>query len=108
MFSDWREMVYPQVAVTLGRVLAPKPADPDDVRISLAAARAYEGGDRLDDVAAPTLVFGGTDDPFFPESVLRETAAGIPEAELTLVRGGKHGAFHERKPAVRFPGARVP
>jgi pimeloyl-ACP methyl ester carboxylesterase len=99
MFSDWRALVYPQVAVTLGRVLAPKPADPDDVRVSLEAARAYDGADVLDDIETPTLVFGGTEDPFFPESILRETSAGIPGAELTLVRGGKHGAFHERKPA---------
>lgn len=99
MFSDWRAAVYPSLAVTLGRFLAPKPADPDDVRISLEASREYDGTDLLGDIEAPTLVFGGTEDPFFPEAVLRETAAGIPEADLTLVHGGKHGAFHEQKPA---------
>ena len=99
MFSDWRAAVYPPVALTLGRVLAPRPADPDDVRISLEAIREFDGRDLLGDVEAPTLVFGGTEDPFFPEALLRETAAGIPGAELTLVHGGKHGAFHEQKPA---------
>lgn len=99
MFSDWRSMVYPGVAVTLGRFLAPTPADPDDVRISLEAAREFDGQDLLADVEAPTLVFGGTEDPFFPESVFRQTAEGIPDADLALVRGAKHGAFHEWKPA---------
>lgn len=99
MFSDWRQAVYPPVALTLGRVVGPKPADPEDVRVSLAAIRAFDGAGLLGDVELPALVFGGTADPYFPEETLRETAAGIPHAELTLVHGGKHAAFHEQKPA---------
>lgn len=99
MFSDWRAAVYPSLAVTVGRAIAPRPADPEDVRVSLEAIRSFDGGGLLGDVRAPTLVFGGTDDPYFPEGTLRETAAGIPDAELTLIDGGRHAAFHERKPA---------
>lgn len=97
MFSDWRAAVYPVLAETVGRAFAPRPADPDDVRVSLAAIRSFDGADLLGDVRAPTLVFGGTDDPYFPEATLREVVAGIPDAELTLIDGGKHAAFHERK-----------
>lgn len=97
MFTDWRRFVYPQFAVTAGRFVTPKPADPSDVLVSLDAAGAFDATDRLDEVAAPTLVFGGTDDPYFPEHVLESTADGIPDAELSSVRGGKHGAYHERK-----------
>lgn len=99
MFSDWRQAVYPPLAATVGRAVAPRPADPDDVDVSLEAIRAFDGADLLGDVEAPTLLFGGTEDPYFPEETLRETAAAVPEAELTLVHGGKHAAFHERKPA---------
>lgn len=96
-FTDWRGVWYPTVALTAGRLLPPRPAVPDDVRVSLEAVGAFDASDRVADVEAPTLVFGGTDDPFFPESVLAETAASIPNAELAVVPGGKHGAFHERK-----------
>lgn len=102
MFSDLRAVTYPPLARTLGRFVLPKPAVPSDVAVSLDAIEAYDATDRLGDVAAPTLVFGGADDPYFPESILRRTADGIPDSELDLVRGGKHGAFHERK--WRFDG----
>ena len=38
----------------------------------------------------PTLVLGGRDDPFFPEPVLRATAAAIPGARVEVHAGG-HG-----------------
>lgn len=97
MFSDWRAATYPPLAMTAGRYVLPKPADPRDVLVSLDAIAAYDATDRLDEVSVPTLVFGGTEDPYFPPSVLETTAAGIPEAELALAAGGKHAAFHERK-----------
>jgi pimeloyl-ACP methyl ester carboxylesterase len=96
MFSDWRAVSYPPLAVTLGRVLQPEPAVPTDVTISLDAIREYDATDRLDGVEAPTLVFGGTDDPYFPEPILDRTADGIPDADRSVVRG-RHAAFHERK-----------
>lgn len=96
MFSDWRAASYPPLALTLGRLVLPRPAVPSDVSVSLAAIREYDAADRLDAVEAPTLVFGGSDDPYFPEAILAETADGIPDADLSVVRG-RHGAFHERK-----------
>ena len=99
MFSDWRQAAYPPLAVTVGRAVAPRPADPGDVHVSLEAIRAFDGRDLLGDVRTPALVFGGTADPYFPEETLRSTADAIPEADLTLVHGGKHAAFHEQKPA---------
>ena len=38
----------------------------------------------------PTLILGGRDDPFFPEPVLRATAAAIPGAQVEVHAGG-HG-----------------
>lgn len=97
MFADWRAVSYPPIVRTAGRILLPSPAVPTDVQVSLDAVRAFDAADRLAAIDSPTLVFGGTDDPYFPEAILRRTAAGIPDAELATIRGGKHAAFHERK-----------
>lgn len=97
MFSDGRAMVYPPTILTVGRLVLPRPAVPADVRRSLEFIRAFDGCDRLAAIDHPTLVFGGERDPYFTADRARETAAGIPNAELELVPGAKHGAFHERK-----------
>lgn len=99
-FADWRGVAYPAFLTTAGRFLPqPVPAVPSDVSVSLAAILDYDGGDDLDAIECPTLVVAGDRDPYFPVEVVRETAEGIPHAELALVRGAKHGAFHERKVA---------
>lgn len=97
MFAGWRRVAYPPLVRTVGRVLQPRPAVPADVRVSLAAILAYDGCDRLDEIEHRTLVVGGDRDPYFTADLMRETAEGIPDARLSLVRGGRHGAFHERK-----------
>lgn len=97
MFSDWRAVSYPPLALTAGRLVMPRPADSTDVTASLSAVEAFDATDHLGDVEAPTLVFGGTDDPFFPAPVLEETAANLPDAELATIAGGRHGAYHEFK-----------
>lgn len=97
MFAQSRSVAYPSLVLTLGRLVAPRPAVPADVEISLDAVDAFDATDRLDAIDAPTLVFGGTADPFFPEPVLSATADGITDARRSFAPGAKHGAFHERK-----------
>lgn len=97
LYSDVRAITYPPLIQSGGRFPLPEPADPADVWRSLEFILDFDGCDRLDTIAQPTLVFGGERDPYFTAPVVRETAAGIPNAELTLAPGGKHGAFHERK-----------
>ncbi|WP_049928470.1 alpha/beta fold hydrolase [Halopiger goleimassiliensis] len=97
MFADGRAVAYPPWLLTIGQFLQPRPADPDDVLRSLEFIRSFDGCDALGDVHQPTLVFGGERDPYFTPDRTRETAAGIPNAELELVPGAKHGAYHERK-----------
>lgn len=96
-YSDLRSVTYPPFIHTIGRFVLPRPADPDDVRLSLEAILDYDGRAELADVEHPTLVIGGSRDPYFTADVLRETADGVPDARLVLIRGAKHGAFHERK-----------
>lgn len=97
MFSDWRSLSYPPLLRTLWRPFLPRPADPADVERSFEAIRSYDGTGGLAGIEPSTLVFGGDRDPYFTPRVLRETADGIPDAELSLVPGAKHAAFHERK-----------
>ena len=97
MFTDGRALTYPLFLQTIGRGLQPRPADPADVRRSLQFVLEFAACDRLSELERPTLVFGGERDPIFPPDRTRETAAAIPDAELELVPGVKHGAFHERK-----------
>lgn len=97
MFSDARSLVYPPLIQTAGRFVLPRPADPDDVSRSFEAILEYDGRDDLGDIERPTLVIGGDRDPYFTADVQRETADGIPDGTLSFIRGGKHGAFHERK-----------
>lgn len=95
MFSGWRRYAYPPWLRGWG--FLPRPAVPSDVWNSLDAALAHDSTDSLGEVEIPALVFGDERDPFFPEPILRETAAGLPDATLEVVPAGKHGAFHERK-----------
>ncbi|WP_265111783.1 alpha/beta fold hydrolase [Halosolutus halophilus] len=97
MFSDGRAITYPPMIRTIGRALLPRPAEPADVWRSLEMILGYDGCDRLDDIDQPALVFGGERDPYFTARLARETAAELPNGDLELVPGAKHGAFHERK-----------
>lgn len=98
MFPDWRRLVYPPLTASVGHFTLPKPASPADAWISIEAILDYDGRDDVDEIDAPTLVIGGEADRFFPPSIAEETVETIPEAELELIEGAKHGAFHTHKP----------
>ncbi|GAA1823322.1 alpha/beta fold hydrolase [Microlunatus capsulatus] len=84
------------------------PADPDEVRrragegwdrdhdpagVGRQLAAIYASGDRtarLADVAVPTLVLHGADDPLIDVSGGRATAAAVPGAELVVLDGMGH------------------
>jgi pimeloyl-ACP methyl ester carboxylesterase len=55
---------------------------------ALADSDAVSG--RLDEIAVPTLVLHGTEDPLFPYAHAQALAAGIPEARLVPLRGVGH------------------
>ena len=67
-------------------------ADPSDLIVTITAEDAHDFRDRLAEIAAPTLVIAGADDPFYTEALFRETAAGIPGALLILYPGMGHPA----------------
>jgi pimeloyl-ACP methyl ester carboxylesterase len=79
------------------------PATPEDLLTSVDASLAHDGRDVLPDVAVPTLVVGGTDDPFFTEAGFRDAARRLPDGRLALLDGVGHEAVVEHADA--FDGA---
>lgn len=68
------------------------PQNPSDLVITIEAEDKHNFKNRLAEIAAPTLVMAGTEDPFYTESLFRETAAGIPNARLILYEKMGHPA----------------
>lgn len=74
----------------LGLLGAPK--DPSDLVVTIEAEDKHDFKDRLAQITAPTLVVAGDKDPFYTETLFRETAEGIPNARLILYKGMGHPA----------------
>jgi pimeloyl-ACP methyl ester carboxylesterase len=66
-----------------GRLVFKVPSDPQDFLTTLEADLNHDTTGRLDEISTPTLIIGGSEDPFFSESLLRETAEKIPDAPCT-------------------------
>ena len=81
----------------LGRFVIGKPENPSDFLVTLEADLNHDTTGRLGEISAPTLIVGGSEDPFFSESLLRETAEKIPDAILHFYDGVGHGVPKERK-----------
>jgi pimeloyl-ACP methyl ester carboxylesterase len=101
--QDWRSLrggllasaVDGPVATWLARLLGgsgrdPDPTDVSDFTAAVAAVLRHDATGALHGITMPTLILGGRDDPFFPEPVLRATAAEIPDAHVEVHAGG-HG-----------------
>jgi len=80
-----------------GRLVLGAPSDPSDFLTTLEADLGHDTTGRLGEISAPTLVVGGSEDPFYPEPLLRETAEEIPNATLRVYGGAGHGVPKERK-----------
>ena len=65
---------------------------PADFLVSADACLAHDGWSRLSEIAAPTLVVGGTADPFFDADDFRATAERLPAGSLSLLDGVGHEA----------------
>ena len=68
------------------------PKDLSDLVITIAAEDRHNFKDRLSEITAPALVVAGDRDPFYSETLFRETAEGIPHARLILYQGMGHPA----------------
>ena len=81
----------------IGRFVLRVPSDPSDFLTTLEADLNHDTTGRLNEISAPTLIIGGSEDPFFSEGLLRETAGKIPDAALRVYEGVGHGVPKERK-----------
>lgn len=73
--------------------------DASDMLAVIRAEDAFDVGDRLHRITAPTLVVGGDRDGFCSPDLLRETARRIPEARLVLCPGRGHAGVLTYGPA---------
>jgi pimeloyl-ACP methyl ester carboxylesterase len=80
-----------------GRFVIGTPKNPSDFLTTLEADLDHDTTERLTEISAPTLIIGGSEDPFFSDSLLRETAEKIPDATLHVYEGVGHGVPKERK-----------
>ncbi len=71
------------------------PANDAGVAAQLAAAIGHDAGDRLKEIAAPTLVIAGAADRLVPPENSRRIAERIPRARLVLLPGAPHRLFAE-------------
>jgi pimeloyl-ACP methyl ester carboxylesterase len=109
----WRELRVDMASVTVsgetnkrlarafvrvfGRLVLKVPSDPQDFLTTLEADLKHDTTGRLGEISTPSLIIGGSEDPFFSESLLRETAEKIPDATLRVYAGVGHGVPKERK-----------
>lgn len=77
--------------------------DRHDFLVSADACLAHDATPRLDEITVPTLVIGGTEDPFFTREAFRETAAGISNARSVEIENAGHEAVLDRR--REFDGA---
>ena len=88
-------MPYPKPVIWISALLAGifgAAEDPSDLVVTVEAEDKFNFKDRLAQITAPTLVIAGTKDPFYTVDLFRETAEGIPNAELILYEGKGHPA----------------
>lgn len=96
LFPDQGLMKYLSVPIVwlasllLGLLAAPK--DPSDLVVTVEAEDTHDFKDHLGEISAPTLVVAGDRDPFYTQTLFRETAEGIPNARLILYPGMGHPA----------------
>ncbi|MFE9708028.1 3-oxoadipate enol-lactonase [Streptomyces sp. NPDC005930] len=75
-------------------------ADPEAYAACCDALAAFDLRDRVGEIAAPTLLVAGREDPATPPAHLRELADAVPGATLTEIPGASHLAPAERPEAV--------
>ena len=88
-----RSRVGARVAAGLMWLIDPllRPADPSDMVAFAHAEDAFDLGDRLNDITAPTLVIAGDADDIYPPDIIRRTAGGVAHGTLIIYPGTGHG-----------------
>ena len=64
--------------------------DPSDLLVTIDAEDAFDIGNDLDRISAPTLVIGGGKDPFYPRELFQATADGVQDGRAHLFEDWGH------------------
>jgi pimeloyl-ACP methyl ester carboxylesterase len=64
--------------------------DPQGMVALLRAEDAFDVGNRLNDISAPTLLIGGDQDRLYPPELVKQTAERLPHARLILYQKHSH------------------
>ena len=73
----------------MGRSMAPQ--DPNDLLVTIDAEDAFDVGDQLHRITAPTLVIGGDKDAFYTRELFEQTAAGVQDGRAHINPDWGHG-----------------
>jgi len=79
----------------LAQMSAQKPIPSYAQRLHYLASEGHDSWDLLPTIKAPTLVIHGSEDVVNPTANAPLLAERIPNAELYIVKGGRHGYFVE-------------
>ena len=74
--------------------------DPSDFIISGQAGMLHDSMNFLPELRMPVLVVGGSQDCFFPESLLYEMKYAVPHCRLHIIPNAKHAVFEQNRTAV--------
>jgi len=66
------------------------PDDPSDLLVTLDAEDAFDVEADLPRITAPTLVIGGSKDPFYPREMFERTATGVQDGRAHIIEGWGH------------------
>jgi pimeloyl-ACP methyl ester carboxylesterase len=82
--GGWAQLMAAMLPRPLRRPTLPRrmvgsmaPDDPTDLLVTLDAEDAFDVGEQLHRISAPTLVIGGGKDAFYPRELFEQTAAGV-------------------------------
>jgi pimeloyl-ACP methyl ester carboxylesterase len=84
---EW--LIRPMMRWFGGAILG-KPKSGNDLAVVLESDMNLDVVNKLPEITAPTLVIGGSRDPFYGADYIRDTAKRIPNAKLHLIEGGGH------------------
>ncbi len=97
---DKTQVDAPELLAELADIAAANPQTPAGFAGQLQAVMSHDVADRLDEIAAPTLVLHGADDRLIPPGNGRLLADHIPGARFILYPDAGHLFFIERATEV--------
>jgi len=89
----------PELVVYVKRIMASTPAD-GIVGALHAMIERPDSSAMLPEIAVPTLVVVGSDDPLTPPDAARAMAEAIPNTQLVIIEGAAHASNLERPDQV--------